>query len=521
MMAVFVVIVIAFAWLYNRNDPTTSGAEQTYFRLYQESYTGSEVGRLGRLSQVLAEVAPPYSGHPASQFLQVLSFGNTAEMDSTVSFVVNYLLVREEAERLGLFVPEELITEEIMSLPAFETNGQYDPAKFDDYLTNGLFLPYAGRQVSLASKGLTNADFYQLISTVVLFEELQKLVSDGLVLSDHFIELIHAGQNQTLAVQLIRLSPSEFENAIEVTEEEIQSYYQENPQEFQTPEERALHYVRLPFWDETPAPAPEASPTPKTEVADARLAQEREAQKNLRSDQIADFWVSIANDKGDFHAEAAQIDLEVQTAGPFPRSQAPEALSAVPELVNDLFLRTPGDPVSTTIYEQGEAWWVYTLTEIIEPTLRPYQEARTEAEASLRERKLRAKLDEAASDLRQKMASALSGGGDFATAAAAAGRTAETPEPLTAQGGSPEASALYRALANENVGQVAEPIRSGDDLLVATVLAKTLVQDPSKDTQMEFLGEQYNGFLGQIAFAAWLEQKREAADLELARFPQG
>ncbi len=145
-------------------------------------------------------------------------------------------LVREkllslEAERLGLTVADSEITEDILNDPNLQQGGQFIGKE-----------AYLGL---LAGAGTTAAMYEEQVRQRLLRQKLQALVTDGVVVTGADVEDEYRRRNEKVHLEYAVIARSDFENELEVTDDEVRAYYDENQEEFERPVQRKARFIAL------------------------------------------------------------------------------------------------------------------------------------------------------------------------------------------------------------------------------------------------------------------------------------
>jgi len=145
-------------------------------------------------------------------------------------------LVSQKAEQLGLRVSDAQIKETLAQMPEFQIAGSFDNTVYNS---------------TLARAGFTPAQFAEYMRGQMSRQQLdQSIRGTGLGLS-HQVERILALQEQTRDAKVISIDIEKYQDSIELTEEEIQSYYDMNLSDFDTEEQVKLAYISLSVSDLT------------------------------------------------------------------------------------------------------------------------------------------------------------------------------------------------------------------------------------------------------------------------------
>jgi parvulin-like peptidyl-prolyl isomerase len=163
--------------------------------------------------------------------------------DAVFEQLVQEALLRAEYERRGITVTDDEVRqamlnappEEIIRIPEFQTEGQFDLEKYRRFLQT---------QADPTFRLGLEARYRDEIPRLKL---LERLTSDVYV-SDTKLWRIYRDGHDSTVVRLVTLVPQVIarDSAIEVREAEIQRYYREHPDEFERPAEAFLSYIVVP-----------------------------------------------------------------------------------------------------------------------------------------------------------------------------------------------------------------------------------------------------------------------------------
>lgn len=216
------VIVVAFAFfgaesivgIVNSSDPIEVNGEGIsdvqVQRLVQE--------RQQQLIQQLGENATPELLN--SSFIR----------QSVVNALVNEEIQRQATVDLGLTVSEEEVNQSIVSIGAFQSNGRFDEEAFRRYIT---------------MNGFTPTTFRSQLSSQIRLEQMQAGLVQTAFELDRDVERSAALENQRREVTYRRYNAEDFLDQVEVTEEDVQAYYDANSDQFLNPEQVQVRYVVL------------------------------------------------------------------------------------------------------------------------------------------------------------------------------------------------------------------------------------------------------------------------------------
>ena len=147
--------------------------------------------------------------------------------------LINRYVALSEAERLGLTVSDAEVRERIISLPAFQQNGQF----IGEQRYQQLLL--------LQTPLLTAAEFEDEVRSDIMLERLQAAVTEWITISDQKVAEEHRRRNEKVKVDLVAFRGDDYRNQVEVTDADIQLLYDQESNRYQEPEKRKLRFLLI------------------------------------------------------------------------------------------------------------------------------------------------------------------------------------------------------------------------------------------------------------------------------------
>lgn len=289
--------------------------------------------------------------------------------------MIDRLLLRQYAADLGLRISDGAIVEIIRGVPAFQIEGQFNP---DVY------------QQTLRGAGETPQSFERSLREDMQTSLIPEAISETAVVTETEVDRLVSLQRQTRKVSLIQVDAAGFEQEVEVSEADVESWYQENIDAFTSEEKVRLAYVEL----ESENLLEEAS------LSEAELKQRYEAarQRYMTPQARRASHILIAAEAED-DPESAQALAESLRAR-IAEGESFEELAAEysddpvsAEQGGDLGWIEPEDMVATfeeALYQLGQVgdvsepvetqfgWHLIRLDEIRPPQGKSFEEARQE-----------------------------------------------------------------------------------------------------------------------------------------------
>ncbi|WP_428356455.1 SurA N-terminal domain-containing protein [Methyloprofundus sp.] len=131
-----------------------------------------------------------------------------------------------------LTVTDETVRKFIASLPYFQRDGKFDKKQYESMLV---------------AQGMSSAQFVNRIRKALLMEQYQKAITDTSFVSEQAIESFFRIQNQTRDIEYLTVALMPVETI--PTAEEINAFYQQKANDFQTAEQVSVEYVELSLTD--------------------------------------------------------------------------------------------------------------------------------------------------------------------------------------------------------------------------------------------------------------------------------
>ncbi len=298
---------------------------------------GGDLGRVGRtavpVQQYQTVYRNLYNQIQESQNQPISSQQDREIEDMAWDEVVNQILIQQELNRRGIRVSDEEIRQAarfspppaLASDPAFQTNGQFDLERYQQWLS----------QTSQTDpRFLQELEMYY--RDILPREKLARQVMAGIYVSDRELWERWRQEHEQVEVTILAIDPDGLvsDSEVEVTRGEIERYYEENREEFRVPARATVRYLYL---DQAPA------------EADSIAARERAEQ--IRAEIL---------DEGDFAEIALRESVDQESSldggeiGPVSRDDLPPPVA---EAAFTLPLGSVSEPIET---EQG-----YHLIEVL------------------------------------------------------------------------------------------------------------------------------------------------------------
>ncbi len=144
--------------------------------------------------------------------------------------LINRELMLQFALKSRLAVSEEELRGRIQAIPAFQIDGQFNPDLY---------------QRMLAAQGMSPGQFERDMSEDMVISQIPTSIMASSIASDQEAQLMIALQNQTRSFESIVVPAATFLDDIEISEEQVVAWFEDNPNEFMSEETVLIEYVEL------------------------------------------------------------------------------------------------------------------------------------------------------------------------------------------------------------------------------------------------------------------------------------
>lgn len=506
--------------------------KQTFVTVDGKSYGEKDYVNMGQTGRNLAysfssSFAPLLQNHFATeQDLRNICYLMKTN-NPNAAFLAYRGIIRREAERLGLTPSNAEIDEAICNIPEFlDDKGVFDPKKYDD------FISMRGNQ----GKKLQEEILRGLMGDTMSLVRIEDVIAGGAAVEPNFAQAVAESENQQITVNTAFLEKSAFRPKTDPGEEEIKTFWDKHKENYRNEEARFFTvYTFTPEGDaKAPKPGDISNATMETmNLVENDIWEPLNATNGRNMDQtIGEALAKTPN----------VCKMEKKTYAAVTRKNAPEeinqpinqsasdgrsatlldvvfSLTGAPALnadadakaIEEARAKSGAEQISTMqVLEDGQV--VLVKLEGITPVKAlPYDMARNSARADLLETMTEESLNKAASELRTELDKAPDAIEQFNAIASKAGaktaaygpfinpnillnsiysQNAKSPEEFQAIMDQAMSSRLappkelpvplevFGACALVNPGKMAQPIDTGDGILLVQLVKRELEDTP-------------------------------------------
>jgi hypothetical protein len=496
LMIVIAILAIPFIFYFVRTPDYGAIGKDQFARIYDRNVSVLEAQQFGRLLSLAQALG-------MSDFVGTMTAGAGLDQNQgAVQFIVNLLVLRHEAERLGLRPSASEVAEVVRKLPAFQGDSGFDINKLNDLVQNGL-----------APLGLSEEHIEQLVRDQICLSEIQKLLAAGVSLPKSELDENFQRGYDKLYVNVIRFRSADFDKDVKINDEDVQKYYDAHKAELKTDEKRKVEFVQLTLNEE------EKKLSGKERI---------EALQKL-ADRATDFTQALLEKGADFKQAAAKSQLPVHETGEFTAAEPDPQLKGDQQLVAAAFKLSTQEPHSDAV-QVTDGFYILHLTGKTDARPLTAEEAKPKIVDALKKTRTREVMSTKGAEMVQQLREAKKSGQPPEAVIEKAG---VKPEKLAAfslideeseksegdpqKKQSPELLTIKDAVVLLKPGDVTDFMPSGTDGLIAILEKREPLGDASAKEKKAAFEKRILENKERIVVVEWLRDRQQAAGLEFKK----
>ncbi|MEN3368688.1 MAG: peptidyl-prolyl cis-trans isomerase [Verrucomicrobiota bacterium] len=491
-MIVIAILAIPFIFYFNKTDISAERASDLG-RLYDRPITHIEFQRNARLlnlSQLLGLT-----------LWQELTRGAMSEAEAYADFTFNRLILRHEAEALGIKPTRGEIVALVRTLRPFRGEaGVFDMSKYTEFT-----------QKNLPAMGFNEAQLEELASDEISLARVKDLLGTGVQVAESESKEYYEQAYGKLQVAVVRFREEDFEKDLKITDEDIAKYYEAHKAQFKSEGKRRVEFVTFNLSEE-----------------EKKLAGKERVDALQKAANRANDFVQAALEKAaNFGEVAAKFNVPVAATEEFTAAAPDPKLASNQQLTQYAFQLSTQEPVSDAI--QGPDGF-YVLHLIGGTPSRPLtlDEAESKVVDAIKSERVRQLVSSKGADTARVIREALNAGTPLDKAVAQIGLTVERIPPFSIlesapkpekdkepKVDAPDLPMIKNAVREVNPGESTDFVPTAKGGLVA-VVEKREPADPAGYEQSRTAFESnYIVAKRAIIFYDWLRDRRQAARLQV------
>jgi hypothetical protein len=494
LMIVIAILAIPFIFYFVQTPDYGAMRSDHFARVYDRNVSMLEAQQMVRLFNLAQALG-------MSDFVQTLAPGVQDQNQVYVQFILNLLVLRHEAARLGIRPGSSEVAEVVRALPVFQGESGFDLHKFSDFVQN-----------ALAPNGLAEEHIEQLVRDQLCLNQIKQLLGTGVSIPEAEINADYQRAYDKLYVSLIRVRPDDFAKEITISDEDAQKYYETHKAELKSEEKRKLDFVSLTLTDDQ-----------KKLTGKERIDVLQEL-----SDRATDFTQALLEKGADFKQVAEKSHVAVQTTGEFTATKPDPQLNVDPQLGAAAFKLSMQDPNSDPI-QAANGFYILHLAGIAEARPLTIEEAKPKIVEAIKSSRVRELMSTKGAEIAQQLRQATQSGRALEAATQQAGVKVEKVPPFSVleeateaqdkkpKEESPEMLTIKNAVAYLNPGELTDFLPAGDSGLIAVLEKREPSPDAMNSEKKAAFEKRLLNNKRQIVFYEWLRERQQAAGVQFAK----
>src|ERR1044071_9586045 len=491
LMIVIAILAIPFVFYFVQRPDYGAIGRDHFARIYDRNVSMLEAQQLNRILSLAQALG-------MSDFLQTLMMSARTQDD----VIANLLVLRHEAERLGIRPSASEVADVVRKLPAFQGNSGFDINKFNEFAQNGL-----------APLGLSEDHIEQLVRDQISLNEIQKILAAGVSLPKSELDENFQRGYEKLYVSVIRFHSTEFDKDIKISDEDVQKYYDAHKAELKTDEKRKVEFVQLTL----------------NEQEKKLDGKERIEALQKLADRATDVTQALLENGSDFKQAAAKFQLMVHETGEFTAAEPDPQLKGDPQLGAAAFKLSAQEPHSDAV-QVADGFYILQLIGKTEARPLTLEEAKPKIVDALKKTRAREVMSTKGAELVQQLREAKKSGQPLDSAVQKAGLKPEKLPPFSlideeaekSDGNqqkkqSPELLTIKDAVALLNTGDVTDFVPSGTDGLIAILEKREPLGEASSGEKKAAFEKKILENKERIVLIEWLRDRQQAAGVEFKK----
>ncbi|MBA2584886.1 MAG: peptidylprolyl isomerase [Chthoniobacterales bacterium] len=492
LMWVIAILAIPFCFYFTKTDFSAPRTDRVG-TIYDRPVTRLELQRNVRMFMLARQLG-------MLTFLQDLAGNATSENGAYTEFMWNRLVVRHEAEALGVRASDAEVAGVVKTFRPFRNETGFDMGKYNEFV-----------QTALPSLGFDESQLEELAADQLALARLKELLAAGVQ-----VPAVESKENYEQAfgklnVAVVRLRLEDFAKEVKINDDDIAKYYEGHKTQLQSEEKRKVEFVTFALSDQ------EKKLTGRERV---------DALQKL-ADRANDFEQALSEKGSDFHALTAKFQLPIRATGVFTQAAPDPQLNGDPQLVPAAFQLTQQDPNSEPL-QVADGFCVLHLNGLEPARPLSLDEAKGKVTEAIRNQRLHEMVSNKGAEIARRIRDSLKGGIPAEKAFEQMGIKAEMippfslaenetakPEPdKPPKVDAPDLPLIKSAVGDLDPGDASEFIPTESGGLVA-VLEKREPIDPAQYEQGKAIFDvRFLRGKRTVVFYEWLRDRRHAAGVQ-------
>ncbi|MGI8956913.1 MAG: peptidyl-prolyl cis-trans isomerase [Chthoniobacterales bacterium] len=500
MICITALVCISFSWYWNKTDFAQMGSG-TVGKIYDRNVSQVELQRNMRLLRLASQLG-------MRDLLTELTAGAQTENEAFEKFSWNLMVLRHEAEQMGIHPNTNEIADAIKALPAFHDENGFDVSRYTTFVDQ-----------ALAPMGFNETQVEELATDQIMVQRVKKILSAGASVPETEMRTSFDQAYTKMDVSVVQFRSEDFAKDVTVSDDEISKYYEAQKAQLKSDEKRKVKFVEFSLTDEQ-----------------KKLAgKQRIDVLQKLADRANDFTDALQAKGADFDQAVAKFQLTPKETGEFSKESPDPLLAGNPTLVAAAFGLTKDAPNSDAV-QTHDGFDVVHLLQIAPSRPLTLEEAKPKIVETLKKRGVLQAVATKAGEIAGKLREELKTGKSVAEAATAASVTlekipaftlAESPPPGASPAPSPEPKKnekpempyIKRAASELSAGQVSDFVSTPQGGVVVLLDKRETLNPAIFEKARPTLESRALENQSQVVFYEWLRERRHVAGVPEPKTP--
>jgi peptidyl-prolyl cis-trans isomerase D len=223
-------VCLAFIIFYIPDFLRTNGADaasgETIAKVEGQDITANEFRRTYQAQ--LRAYRSAYGGQMNEQLLKQLGVEQ-----QILQQMVDERAALAEARRVGISVNDAEVRQRILSIPAFQENGQFIGEQRYQQL------------LRMQNPPMTPAEFEENVRRQLTIQKLRSSITDWLSVPDKELEQEYRRRNDKVKLAVVSLTADSLRSQVAVNDADVSGYFEAHKDEFKIPEKRKIRYLLI------------------------------------------------------------------------------------------------------------------------------------------------------------------------------------------------------------------------------------------------------------------------------------
>lgn len=435
-------------------------------------------------------------------FLQDMVAGASTEAEAYADFTWNRMILRHEAERLGIQPAAQDIAGVVKTFRAFQGEKGFDINKYNE-LTQG----------ALPSMGFSEAQIEELAADQLTLEKMKDLLGTGMQVPESESRENYERAYGKLNVSVVRVRTEDVAKNIQVNDDDIAKYFEAHKAQLNTDEKRKVSFVTFALTDEQ-----------------KKLAgKERVEVLQKLADKANDFNQALLEKGAQFEQVAAKFEAPIQTSGEFTKAAPDPLLNGNPQVAAAAFQLTVDEPNSDAL-QVTDGFYILHLAGIDPAKPLTLEEAKPKIVDAIKSERTREMVSTKGAEIAQKIREAIKNGASPENAIQQASlpvekippfALADQPkmkiepgQPPSSEPEAPDLAMIKGATADLSPGEVSEFVPTQNGGLVALLEKRDAPDSAGYESAKALFTSRVLKGKRDVAFYEWLHERRHEAGVK-------